>query len=135
MYCPICGTRCEESLAFCPNCGHPLHRPSPSEPPRQEPTLHHTASQPTGELPGKVMGILGMVLGILSILFGCCLPVIPLLCAIAGLVLSCISRKKANEVLRKNNFALAGLICSIIGLVFSVLYLLIFISILLQEYV
>lgn len=135
MFCSICGKKNSENTAFCPNCGNPMHRPAPFTQPQDVPAAPAAPVSPSGELPGKTMGIVGMILGIISILFGCCTPIFPMICAIVGLVLSCISRKKASGVLRKNNFSLAGLICSIIGLVFSVIYSIIFIILLLAEYV
>lgn len=121
MFCPICGKDCKENEAFCENCGNPLHRVPPVQPPQYQPEVVPTAPQFQGEVPGKTMGIVGMVLGIVSILFGCCIFYLAIPCGIAGIILSAIAMKKAKEVRGKNNFALAGLICSIVGLVLALM--------------
>lgn len=122
MFCPICGKDCAENTAFCDNCGNPLNRPAPVIPSQDPHASAQAPTQPIGELPGKTMGIIGMILGILSILGGCCLFFVSIPCSVAGIILSAISMKRAKEVSRRNNFALAGLICSIVGLVLAVLF-------------
>ena len=119
MVCKICGTNNGETAAFCENCGNPLHRPDPV--PQPQPIIAEpiVAPVPTGELPAKGLGIAGMILGIVSILFGCCTPVFPFLCAAVGLILSCIAMGKAKSVSRKNHFGTAGLILGIIGTIVS----------------
>lgn len=133
MFCPICGKDNAETEAFCANCGNPLHRPAVTPQPQAVPSA--PASAPfSGELPGKTQGLVGMILGIVSIVLGCCSPFITLPCGIAGIILSAISMRKAKATLQKNNQALAGLICAIIGVVLSLLSVALVVVALLMEY-
>jgi len=64
-----------------------------------------------------------MVLGIIAILTSC-LPIVGLACGVVGLILSCIGMKKAAAVGGAGKgMAIAGLVCSIIGLLWGVFYL------------
>ncbi len=65
----------------------------------------------------NTMSIIGLVLGILSILMTCCYGMGVAL-AIPGLILGIVGNKK-----NKSGIALAAIICSIVGLVFNVVYL------------
>lgn len=123
MLCPICGHECQDNSAFCENCGHPLHRPSPVTQFQPQPVSTPVVPQATGELPGKTMGIVGMILGIISIVFGCCAGIFSVPAGIAGIICSALSMKKAKAANRKNNYALAGLICSIVGTVLGFLFI------------
>ncbi len=72
-------------------------------------------------LPGKALGIIGMILGILSFFFiFAILMELPIalspLCAITGLVLSAIAKSKANHVGKTNGMGIVGMIFSIIVL-------------------
>ena len=73
--------------------------------------------QPQGEPPKKtnVLAIVGMILGILSILLGCC-GWYSLLLGIPGLICSILSRKQG-----KSGMAVAGIVCSIIGIIIGIL--------------
>lgn len=119
MICPICGHDTPENSGFCENCGNPMHRPAPFSQPQPTPVAPDTAPQPTQALPGKTMGLVGLILGICSIVFSCCVFYLALPGGIAGIILSAISMKKAKDAARKNNLALAGLICSIVGTVLA----------------
>lgn len=65
---------------------------------------------------GRVLGIVSMVCGILSVL-GCCCMGVFLAAAIAGIITSAISFKRGD----RNGFAVAGLVTSIVGVVFNVI--------------
>lgn len=65
---------------------------------------------------GRAQGIAGFVLGILSILFFV-VPLIGLSCGIVGVVLS--SRGRSRYTPARGNFAGAGMVLSIIGIVFG----------------
>lgn len=71
----------------------------------------------------KGMGIAGMVLGIL----GLCVPYAGVLLAIIGLILSALQLKKIKQdpvQYGGKGMAIAGLVCSIVGLIGAVLILL-----------
>ena len=73
------------------------------------------------ELPGKGMGITGMVLGIVSLaLF--CIWYLAIPCGIVGIILSGIAAKKAKEVGMKNGMATAGIVCASIALGITILF-------------
>jgi len=61
--------------------------------------------------------IAGLVLGILSIVSGCCYGIPGLLFGIIGLILSIVGNKRG-----RNGVGTAALVCSIVGLVFGVLW-------------
>lgn len=63
-----------------------------------------------------VLSIIGLVLGILSILMGCCCTWLGLILGIAGVICSIIGNKNS-----KTGLGTAALICSIVGCVFAVL--------------
>ncbi len=136
MFCSQCGTNNAENAAFCAGCGAPLA----NEPIKQEVPIQDTPMQPENpvyqapqndfqpsytptpnpSLPGKGMGIAGMILGIASIVFMCTFYLaIP--CAIVGLILSCCAKSKAKKAGMKNGFAVAGIITSSIGLAVAVI--------------
>ena len=73
--------------------------------------------QPQEEPPKKtnVLAIVGMILGILPILLGCC-GWYSLLLGIPGLICSILSRKQG-----KTGMAVAGIVCSVIGIILGVL--------------
>lgn len=65
----------------------------------------------------NVLAIVGMILGILSILINCCVAYafVGIVLGIAGLVCSIISRKQGPS-----GMAVAGIVCSIIGMLIAV---------------
>lgn len=73
--------------------------------------------------PTDAKAVVSLVMGILSIVACCCygIGIVP---AIVGLILAIISKKK-----NPSGVATAGLICSIIGLVFSVIAIIYFVAV------
>lgn len=69
------------------------------------------------------LAVVGLVMGILSIVFACCYG-IGIIFGIAGIICSALSKKKG-----KSGVGTAGLICSIIGTVLSVLMIIYFVAI------
>ncbi|GLY01039.1 MULTISPECIES: DUF4190 domain-containing protein [Actinoplanes] len=73
--------------------------------------------------PQNGFGITGMVLGIVSIVTACC-PYLGILLGGIGLVFGFLGKKKVSTGYANNNgVALAGIICSAIGLVLSIIIL------------
>ena len=121
------------------NAQQPFNQPNnaanqqPNNPYHQPQQMNYNAPQQAPQTPatypGKGMGIAGMVLGIVSIVLFCAWYLsIP--CGIVGLILSIIANNKAKVVGVKNSLALAGIICSAIGLavcaivsIFTVIFL------------
>lgn len=98
MICRKCNTENEAGAKFCRLCGSPLQ------------TQRQSSSG--GD------GIASMVLGIVSIVL-CCVPVVPTICAIIAIILS----RKDTRAGRSSGCSTAGLVCGIIGLCLSILYL------------
>ena len=75
----------------------------------------------------KAAAVTGMILGICSLVF-CWVPFLGLGCGIIGLIFSLMAKNKAKaenlgETWDGKGMALAGLVCSIIGMAISVIYL------------
>ncbi len=67
------------------------------------------------------LAIVSLVMGILSIVLVCCTSYIAIIPGVVGIVCSVLSKKNNG----KTGVATAGLICSIVGIVFAVIYTLI----------
>jgi len=70
--------------------------------------------------PGKGLGIAGMILGIVALVLFC-IWYVAIPCAIVGLILSLIGKKKSKEANAPTGMATAGLILSVIALAFDLL--------------
>ena len=69
----------------------------------------------SGEPQGSAgMAIASMVLGILSLVLSCCIPYVPFLLALIGVILAGVSLSKKTP---GKGMAIAGLVCSIISLI------------------
>lgn len=71
---------------------------------------------------GEGFGIASMVLGIVSVICSCCFYYIALPCAIIGVAFGAISIKKGGS---GKGMGIAGLVCSIVGLVPAIITLVI----------
>ncbi len=107
-FCPKCGTQNDDNNIHCVNCGEQLAVMQAIFP-------QAVYQQPyrCPPVPGKGLGIASMVLGILSILFWGSI-LLPIPCAIVGIILGTISLKKAKQVGTTNGMAVAGIVCSIV---------------------
>ncbi len=76
---------------------------------------YQAEGQPQPPKQSNVLAIVGMILGIISILAGCC-GWYSLFLGIPGLVCSILSRKQG-----KSGMSVAGIVCSIIGIIIGVL--------------
>lgn len=125
MFCSKCGVQNDDGLNFCANCGAPLNAApaapaAPQQPVYQQPVYQQAPAAPA--VPGKGMGIAGMVLGIIGLVLMCVFYIgIP--CSIVGVILSGLASSKAKKVGAKNGMATAGIVCSCIALGFNILWI------------
>ena len=132
MFCPKCGTRNEDGSQFCYACGtifENANQPQAQQPmqqPMQQPVVPPVAPpmDPNGKpvVPGKGLGIAGMILGILSLVLFC-VWYLGIPCGITGIILSAIGASKAKAAGVKNGMATAGIICSSIALGLAILFI------------
>lgn len=153
MFCPNCGAQNPEGTVFCASCGakvaveqpaaqpvyqqpaQPVYQQSAQpvyqQPVYQQPIYQQPAYQqsvaPDAPMPGKALGIIGMIVGILSLIFSCTFiySSIGLLLGIPGMILSCIAKGKASGAGRSNGLANAGFVCSLISLILGTILVLI----------
>ena len=109
MNCPNCGAPNNEGVMNCYNCGAPMPRP-----------VYNYAPMQPAAVPGKGLGIAGMVLGICSLVLWCFVYG-AMTMAIVGAILSGVSISKAKAVGAKSGMAVAGLVCSIISMAFWII--------------
>ena len=86
---------------------------------------NNTYQQPAPAQPGKGFGIASMVLGIIALLItllSCCLPFMLILSGLLGL-LSIIFGIIAIAKKRGKGMGIAGLICSVVGLLLAIVIL------------
>jgi hypothetical protein len=97
-----------------------------STPPPPPPYYGPPQGDPYGPPPGgqqNTQGLVGMILGIVSIPVACC-PYLGIPVGIVGLVFSWLGLKKASTGLASNRSqAMAGLICSAVGVVLGIVVL------------
>lgn len=76
--------------------------------------------QPSSPEPQKTdtLAIVSLILGIAAIVLGCCITYLGIALGIGGIVCSVMSKKK-----QKSGLATAGMVCSIIGIVFAVIWI------------
>ena len=129
MFCPNCGTQNADGTAFCAGCGSnlsaqqaPVQQPVYQQPAYQQPAYQQPVYRQPASVPGKGLGVTGMVLGIVALVLFC-YAYISIPCAIIGAALSGVSMKKAQEAGMKNGLAVAGLVCSVVALAICVVYL------------
>ncbi|MBR2476747.1 MAG: zinc-ribbon domain-containing protein [Clostridia bacterium] len=122
-FCKNCGAQNDPGVKFCQKCGSPMVPTAPVAPAAPVSGYATTPYTPAPtELPGKGLGIAGMVLGIIAVVLFC-LWYISIPCGIAGIILSCVASGKAKEVGMSNGMAKAGVVCSAIALGIAVTYI------------
>lgn len=102
-YCPNCAAQTQPGAAVCLGCGGPLAKPQPD-------TAGGT----------QTAAIVSLVTGILSIL--CCSVFVGLPCGIAAIICAKKAKQKTGVM---GPMELAGLICGIVGTVFSGLFIIV----------
>ena len=98
--CPECGNTFNDVIKLCPYCGCPITKTSP--------------------IKQNGLGIASLILGIISIVTVCI--VIGIVPAVRGLIFSIVALCKKN---RKKEAAIAGLICSLVGIALFVIIVII----------
>ncbi len=88
----------------------PAPAPTPAPTPAPVAPEQPAAPAPTGENPGKTMGILSLIFSLLG--FG-----------IVGLILGIVGLKKSKSAGMSNGLALAGIILGIIGIIVGIIFL------------
>lgn len=81
-------------------------------------TYEQPVAPPEQSQKTDTLAIVSLILGIASIVLGCCVPYLGIALGIGGIICSVLSSKK-----QKSGFATAGLVCSIIGIVLMVLWI------------
>lgn len=125
MICKKCNAENENGAKFCRICGTALQtQEQPAEAPAPVPYQTPVTPAPnpyaaqTTPPSSSGDGIASMVLGIVSIVL-CCIPIVPTICAIIAIILS----RKETRAGKRSSCNTAGLVCGIIGLCLSILYL------------
>lgn len=90
----------------------------------------NTTTNTTNSNAGKGMGIAGLIVGIVALLFSFipCLGMWAIVPAVVGLILSAISMKQAGAAGGSKGMAIGGLICSIVGLLIACYWLYVWFS-------
>lgn len=138
MICKNCGMNNDDNARFCTNCGTDLSIPAANEPvyeqPVQEAPVYEQPvyAQPAYQAPvqeaapkqsgaGKALAIVGMILGILSLVLFC-VPYLGFPCGLAAIILAAIAKGKGC----RSGMATAGLVTGIIGTIICFIFLIIF---------
>ena len=96
MYCKKCGQQLDDHATACYNCGAPTD-------------TKNSQSQPVeGARPTNAVAIVGFVMSFL-------VPIVGLICSIIGM------RKANKEGLGQRKLAIAGLVISIVSMVFNLI--------------
>ena len=136
MFCPNCGTLNEDQACFCGACGTKLmeqQTPCPQPVVQQKPeqqSYYQVQSWPVqprwqmpraDKVPGRGLGIAGLVLGVVSVVFGM-VWVLSAICGVLAVIFSVAALCKADKAGQSNGTATAGLICGLIGLALALVF-------------
>ncbi len=138
MICKHCGFENDNYSEFCVNCGASL---ADSAYANEDTQVFNDGNGYYGEggydelpvvekKPVDVLGIVGLVLGAVSLVFGCCCYFVPFVSyitsfvapflALAGIIVSSIGLSKAKKAGNKSVLAIIGLILSIIMMLVNI---------------
>ncbi len=140
-HCTNCGAEMQDDIKFCPACGaaqvsdeqvasqqpqeqQPYYGQAPQQPyygqPQQPYAQQPYVPQGTASVkPFPALGLVGMIFGILAIILTWFLWYLGVVFSIVGLILSAIGVAKRNNY-RLAGLAIAGLVCSIVALVLTI---------------
>ena len=112
MLCTKCGANFPDDVKFCPYCGSSVENANGNY--QAQPQYRNIPQQPN-TVPSKGNGIVSLILGNCSILL-CSYYFVGLALGIIGLCLGISSLKKTKAVGMSNGMAIAGIVCSSVGL-------------------
>ena len=120
MKCNHCGHENPENAAFCAECGSKLVRKEP-QPPRPIPPRPTPPTPRPDESQSVGLAVASMVCGICSLVLACCVPYVPFVLALIGVILGGVSLSGHRG---GKGMAIAGLVTSIISLIPAVMVVL-----------
>ena len=125
MKCTFCGAELNDDAVFCTECGRAVE--IASEPAKPE------------KNPGKVLGIISMILGILAPVVYCAscslASIVAVPFALVSFILALIGKKKSKAAGYKNGMAKVGLILSLLTIILAIIVALILIALFVIFYV
>ncbi len=113
--CKNCGTQYSDEILVCPNCNT---NETVSDNRFNENATDCQTTIEQQEKKMNVFGLVGMIIGIVSCFIS---GYVGIVISIVGLVFSAIGLNRKKEC-RLNGFAIAGLVLSIVALVYCILY-------------
>ena len=121
MFCQKCGANFPDGNNFCPSCGTSVITANANQSQQQyqqpnQPNHQYGAVNQKPKVPGKGFGIASLVLGICAVLLYLS-PFAGVASGVVGLVLGIVSINKAKRAGVKCGLAIAGVVCSIVGIV------------------
>ena len=123
--CTNCGKGIAENTRFCPFCGAPCSEGASSGQPYQDDQQSTRRADGVYDQPNTAassgadgLSIAGLVLGIVAIVFAFIPSVyfISWILGVIGIIISAVAISKSKGAGRKNGFAVAGLVTSIVAL-------------------
>ena len=114
MICPNCGVEIPDNSSFCTACGANFSNPT-------APNTYINAPVPAPTDPGKTLGIVSLILGILSLPACCCCGffsyfIVPIT-SLAGIICGFMGHSKSKAAGFSNTLATVGMIVSIVMIV------------------
>lgn len=129
--CSNCGAEMQDDVKFCPACGAAQNEEQPVEQQTQaqQQPYYGQPRQSYSEQPFPVFGLIGMIAGILGIIFVWIITWVGLAMAVIGIVFSSIGMAQRNKN-KLVGLSIAGLVCSIIAVVVVIIaFIIVFIAI------
>lgn len=132
MICKNCGNFNEDAADACIVCGADLKADSAPVTddfssfgtdgftPDQSVVTPVTPDMPA-EDPGKTLGLIGMIAGILSIVASCCIPFLGIPFSIAAVVCGFLGMNKSKAAGFKNTLAIVGIAVGAVGIIVAII--------------
>lgn len=116
MYCTNCGSNLDDKAVICPHCGCATENYYKHVEAMQKTSTNNSSDNASGNVNGY--SIAALALGISSLITGFLFAVVPIL----GLIFSIVGLCKATNTKSGRGLAIGGLVTSVIGLIFWILY-------------